>query len=362
MKHQKLLSLLLAASLTAGLAGCSGGTNGSAGTPSTNPNPASSKAPAADNQTPTDTSGLKIAVLLSGSPTDGGFCQIGSEAGDAVQEALGLTEAVSKVEVTGAEAIKEEAESMAADGYKIIFGHGGEYASPFAEVAADYPETWFISIGGQGVGQNQFPLCLNTEQGGYLCGVMAGLMTKTNVIGCIYGGDYPAFTKPGFGFEMGAKSVNPNVEVKSAFLSDCNSTEAYETTMVQIKSNADVIFCNADEGNSGSIKAVAENPGVYTFGVFGDYSSLAPDSILVNDITDYKAAYVDAAKACIAGIDTPDTMFLGLADGVISLIWNEQMKDKIPQEVKDAVQDAQDKIISGEIKVPNEYEIAALSN
>jgi len=48
--------------------------------------------------------------------------------------------------------------------------------------------------------------------------------------------------------------------------------------------------------------------------------------------------------------------FSGMADGAVRLVWNENLKSKVPQEVLDAVDDTIAKIESGEIHVPNEYE------
>jgi basic membrane protein A len=59
------------------------------------------------------------------------------------------------------------------------------------------------------------------DQAGYLAGIVAGLATKSNTIGSVGGvslcGPCIRYMQ---GYELGAKSVNPNVVVKSAFVSD----------------------------------------------------------------------------------------------------------------------------------------------
>ena len=59
------------------------------------------------------------------------------------------------------------------------------------------------------------------DQAGYLAGIVAGLATKSNTIGAVGGvslcGPCIRYMQ---GYELGAKSVNPNVVVKSAFVSD----------------------------------------------------------------------------------------------------------------------------------------------
>ena len=83
---KKLLSLLLAGSMLLGLSACGGG-SGSTATPAPSQAPAAS-APA-ESQAPAETadpSSVRIGILIPGSPTDGGFCQQGAEAGKALQQ------------------------------------------------------------------------------------------------------------------------------------------------------------------------------------------------------------------------------------------------------------------------------------
>lgn len=351
---KKLLPLLLAGSLTLSLAACgSSSSGGSSDSPKTSA-PATSESGGS-----VDYSDIKIAVMLSGPPTDGGYCQQGADGIRAIQAKYGLDDSQISIidSVTTADAARSEAENMAEEGYKIVFGQGGEFAEYFSEVAPDYPDTWFVTNGGSVVGDNQFPMCMSTEEGGYVCGVLAALMSKTHTAGVIAGGDFPSFTKPGVGFALGAKSVDPEMKVKSAVLSATNTTEAYETAMSQIQSGVDAVFPNANEGTSGAIKAVAESDGVYGFGVFGDYISGAPDKVLGNSLTDAPAAYVAVFDAIMNGETTGDIMFLGMKDGIISFQWNEDLKATLPEEVVSQVEQTIEDIKAGKVDIPNEYEI-----
>ena len=335
---KKLLSLLLSGALLLGAAGCSNsGGSGSGGS---------------DGE-------IKVGVLLSGPPTDGGYCQQGADGVRAIQEKYGLDDSqVSIIDsVTTAETARQEAEAMANDGYTVIFGQGGEFASYFEEIAQDYPDTWFVTNGGDVVGENQFPMCMSTEEGGYVCGVIAGMMTQSNQLGTIAGSDYPSFTKPNVGFALGAKSVNPDVSVTQVVLSSMNTNEAYETAMSQIQAGADFIFPNANEGNTGAIKAVDETDGAYTFGVFGDYNSASPTKVVGTMQPDTNAAYVAVFDAIMNGEAKGEIMYLGMAEGIVNFTWNEEVKATMPEDVVTAVDDTIEQIKAGEIDIPNEYEI-----
>ena len=349
---KKLFALVLALSLLFTLAACSNSNDTGSSTP-----------PAASGSTGNDAGGgsggvdasdLKIAMLIPGSPTDGGYCQLGAEAAQAVGQEFGCEVAV--IEAATADKIKSEAETLADEGYDIILGHGGEYASPFEEIGANYPDTWFVTSGGNVVTDNQFPFNITYEECTYVAGVLMGLTTKTNKIGMVVGGDFPAYTKTTRAMQMGAESVNPDIECMYAVLSSVDGNEAYETTKNQINAGADWTFSNADAGTVGSLKAVMESEGVYNFGALADYSVDAPDHVVVSGICHYDKGYIAAVNAILEGIEEPEILFTGMADGSVTLVWNEALKAEIPQEVLDQVDETIEKVISGEIHVPNEYE------
>lgn len=252
MKIQKWLSVFLSVALCFGLVSCSE-------TADVNSSPEGN-----GSSSPQD---IKIGILIPGSPTDGGFCQQAAEAGAQLEETYGYH--VSVVEAATAETIRQEGENMAAEGYKIVFGHGGQCAAPLAEISADYPDTWFVTTGGDVVTDNQFAACLCVEEATYVAGVVAAMVSKTGVIAYSLGGDLPAYSKTTNGFELGAKSVNPDIQVLGTILSSPVAGEGYEVTMNQIQAGADVIYSNTNEGQAGAIKAVNESEGVYMIGPFG---------------------------------------------------------------------------------------------
>lgn len=349
---KKLLTLVLALALVLGLFGCSGG--GQEGSdPSNSPSVPESGSPVQSGEEPTDISSLKVATLVPGSPTDGGFCQLGAEATQAIKDELGCEIAI--IEAATADKMKSEAETLAEEGYNIIFGHGGQYASPFAEISGDYPDVWFITCGGTDVTDNQFPLNITFEESTYVAGVVSAMMTQSNKLGMLVGGDYPAYTKTTRALELGAKSVKPDIETMFAVLSSIDMNEAYETTMNQINSGADIIFSNSNEGSLGSIKAAVDKD-VYCIGVLADYNTEAPSNCLLSCICDYSMAYVAVVKAVAAGIEESQIQFTGMADGAVRVVWNEELKSSVPADVVAAAEDAIAKIKSGEIHVPNEYE------
>ncbi|WP_161844595.1 BMP family protein [Pseudoflavonifractor sp. 524-17] len=363
---KKLMSLVLSGALLLGAAGCS--SSGSGAQPSAVPQPSTApeQSAAPEQSTPpassapqgggseVDPSGVKIGILIPGSPTDGGFCQQGAEAGYALQD-LGYQ--VDIVEAATAEEIKSESENMAADGYQIIFGHGAQCTTPMAEVSPDYPDTWFVTLGGEVVTDNQFPVCVCAEESCYVLGVVAAMLTKTGTISYTLGGDFPSYVKYTNALKLGARSVNPEIKTLGAVLSSTNANECYETTMNQINQGADFVFGNCNEGQLGSIKAAEDSQDVYILGCLGDFSSTSPDRVVANMVCDYSVGYIQAVEAILSGNAPGEIMMQTIATGCVGFTWNENLKGTLPQEVIDAAGQALEDIRSGKIDVPNEYEL-----
>jgi basic membrane lipoprotein Med (substrate-binding protein (PBP1-ABC) superfamily) len=334
---KKLISMLLVLVMVLSLVGC-----GSKASPSSD-----------SKTTKKDPKNLKIALLVPSSPTDGGWGQLGAEAVKEVEKKYGSK--VSVVEAGTADKMKSEAEALADEGYDIIFGHGGQYASPFKEISANYPNTYFVTDGGNVVSKNQFPILSTMERICYVQGVIAAKLTKTNKLGVVLGGDYPAFTKTSRGFEMGAKSVNPNITVMTTVLTTGDMNEAYESSMSQINSGADIIWSNANQATLGSAKAATEK-NVYFFGNVSDMSKDAPTVCVASAVQDFSTTYVTIVDRFISGTLKAEQQNLTLADGNYQFVWNEAVKSKLPADVQNIDKDLVPKVESGEIKVPGENE------
>lgn len=294
---------------------------------------------------------LKIAVLLPSSPQDGAWGQAGAEAATYAAQQLGAE--ISVIEAGTADVMKSEAEALADAGYKIIFGHGGQYASPFGEISGEYPDVFFITIGGDVITENQFPLQIASEQGAYIQGVLAGKLSKSGKIGVVMGGNYPSYTKTGVALELGAKSINPNAEIMTSFVTDSNDlNEAYEVAMSQIGAGADFLFSNANVSALGVVKA-AKEAGLYFCGVTVTVSE-EPGTILNSVDLNMGTAFLAVAQRCLDGDVAAEAQVVGAAEGVVSFVWNEELRKTLPADCQSVYEDYIDKITSGEIVVPGE--------
>jgi basic membrane protein A len=126
--------------------------------------------------------------------------------------------------------------------FDVIVAAGFNLVPATAAAAKANPDIWFIGVDHapcinktgdvdptfadcSGVVAELLPkyIAINyaEDQAGYLAGIVAGLATKSNTIGSVGGvslcGPCIRYMQ---GYELGAKSVNPSIAVKSAFVSD----------------------------------------------------------------------------------------------------------------------------------------------
>ena len=265
---------------------------------------------------------LKIAVIIPSPPTDGGWGQQGADGLIAASEIYGFEPVI--IEAATADLMKREAEALAQEGFNIIFGHGGQYAQPFSEISGSYPDTYFITAGGDVVTDNQMVAEFVAERLAYIQGVMAAKMTDSKKIGGVLGGSYPAYTKTSRAFEMGIKSVDPEIEfLLGVTQNSADMNEGYELTLSQINAGADIVWTNANQASMGSIKA-AKDTDSYVFGFVADIQKEALEQVVASTVQDFNSLYTYAIDKFLAGELGGETVVLGIESGGIK--WGMERK------------------------------------
>ena len=303
---------------------------------------------------------FKVAMLLPGSISDSGWNALAYEGLKAIEKELGAE--TSHAETRTPSDQEEQFRSYALDGYDLVFGHGYEFQDPAKAVASDFPETIFITSSGGTITDNISPVNFRVEEPAYLLGIIAGMMTQTNKLGVMGGQNIPSVNSTFMAFEGGAKSVNPEVEVSWVYVGNWEDIgKGKEQALAQIAEGVDFIFPNADAAGLGAYKAAeifneskeAQKEGkiVYTFGANRDKSDISPTVVANAVIT--PNAFVQIAKRIKDGNFKPQVYtFNMLTDEAITLTYNPALKDKVPKNVRKAVEAAKAKILAGELKVP----------
>jgi basic membrane protein A and related proteins len=241
--------------------------------------------------------------------------------------------------------------------YDIIIAHSS-YSDAVQALKDEYPDIlWVYSgSGNDPLGGNAYWYDSYLHESDYLCGIIAGMMTKTNVIGAVAAFPYPNVNSYINGYAAGAKSVNPDVKVKSTYIDSWfDPQKAKEAAEAQIAAGADFIYAES----FGTFEAVRDNPGTLAFGHYVDQHELAPDIVVTSDLSLWDPAVKDMIDTwydhTVNGTPYDGPMephvFL-MAEGGTDLAPYHSFESKIPQEVKDAVAKARDEIMAGTLEVP----------
>ena len=296
-----------------------------------------------------DGEGLKVALLLSGAANDQGWNQTAYEGTQKACEKYGCelayTENLEAADISAAFA------DYASAGYDVVIGHGYEFGDPALEVAETYPATKFICTESDASSDNVASYVMACEQTAYVEGIIAASMTKSDKLGAIGPIQGDSLVKIVNGYEDGAKSVNPDIEVQTAWTNSFVDTQlAQEAAKAMIDNGVDVIKHCANACGNGAMTAAVE-AGIWCQGDSYDQSSLAPDNILDSAIYNLDVV-IDTALGSVAdGSFEGDVYNLGMADGAVEVLLSDNLSD----DVKATAQDAIDKIVSGELEVERDY-------
>lgn len=296
-----------------------------------------------------DGEGLKVALLLSGAANDQGWNQTAYEGTQKACEKYGYelayTENLEVADISAAFA------DYASAGYDVVIGHGYEFGDPALEVAETYPDTKFICTEADASADNVASYVMACEQTAYVEGIIAASTSESGKLGTI--GPIPgdSLVKIINGYEDGAKSVNPDIEVQTAWTNSFVDTQlAQEAAKAMIDNGVDVIKHCANACGNGAMTAAVE-AGIWCQGDSYDQSSLALDNILDSAIYNLDVV-IDTALGSVAdGSFEGDVYNLGMADGAVEVLLSDNLSD----DVKATAQDAIDKIVSGELEVERDY-------
>lgn len=228
---------------------------------------------------------IRVALLLSGSRGDGAYLDFVCEGADRAEEELGID--LKVIEISESSDYESNLIAMANDGYDLVIGGSTSFGEFITLHASEYPDVKFAVIDGMAEGENVVSAQFSFADGGYLAGVAAAeLALDTSVpgidgkkaIGYVGGMDVPTLQSIERGFKEGVASVDPEIDVLSAYVGSFNDpVTAKELSMAQFNQGVNVIMCPAGGSGLGIFEAAAnENKYVIGFDVYeqGEYEEV----------------------------------------------------------------------------------------
>jgi basic membrane lipoprotein Med (substrate-binding protein (PBP1-ABC) superfamily) len=243
--------------------------------------------------------------------------------------------------------------------YDIIWLHDASAGTdPVDNLRKQYPEQIFgVSASNYfPVGGNTYFVQMYAHEPSYLCGVIAGMMTKSNILGMVAGFPYASVNHQLNAFMDGAKSVNPNVTFKNSYIESWwDPVKAKETALAQIEAGADLIFSE----RYGGFEA-ARDKGKLAFGNQSDIHEMAPETIITSPLVfwdpDVKyvinAWYDHMVKGTAYNAPADKPIFFLMKDGGSDLAPLYQFEQTLPKEVIDKYEAVKKQILDGTLVIP----------
>ena len=279
-KSLSFITLLLVAAL---IAACGGQQAG----PQPTTAPAATTAPAQ----PTEADCPKPEVLCVGLVTDVGeiddksFNQSAWEGVKRAERELGAI--VNYVETKDAKDYDANIALFTEKGYDVIVTVGFALGEATAKAAAENPNVKFIGVDQFQATEipNVAGLIFAEDKAGFLAGVLAAEMSKSNKIAAVLGTNLvPPVVAFKEGYENGAKYVKPDIQVISTYHPgglDTAFTDpkwGADQAKLAIDQGADVIFGAGGKTGNGALIETAANKGVYCIGVDTDQWETVPEA------------------------------------------------------------------------------------
>jgi basic membrane lipoprotein Med (substrate-binding protein (PBP1-ABC) superfamily) len=293
--------------------------------------------------TPAASTPFRVAVVMPSAITDMAFSQSMYDALKAVQTEMGGESAMEIAYSEGMFNVPDAAAAVrdyATQGYDLVIAHGSQYGASIQEIAPDFPNTsfaWGTNVDTFGL-PNVFAYTAAAEEGGYVNGVMAALLSESGIIGVtgpVEVGDAKTYVQ---GFTAGAKATNPDIVINNTWTGSFSDvalmTEAANT---HIASGADILT-GSSQSVVGSIGAAQSAGDVLWFGTQADQASLAPKLVVASQLYDWVGLLKDMIAKHKAGTLGGESFTLQLANGGLKVVYNSGYA--LPADVKTAAETA----------------------
>jgi basic membrane protein A len=236
--------------------------------------------------------------------------------------------------------------SLANDGYKVIFGNAYGYATFAPRVAKEHPKTVFVI---QQASPENMPNLTSyygyLEEGRYLQGVVAGRMTKNNLIGFVAAFPFSPVVSGVNAFTLGVQSVNPKAVVKVVWVNSwSDAPKEKEAADALLSAGADVIASHTD---SAIPLQAAANRGKWGMSSNWDWSAVAPETFLAANVWNWGIYYTNLVKSVRDGSFKPERAMGSLKSGVVDIALGKN----VPDDVRQAVRSAKQALVSGEKQI-----------
>jgi basic membrane protein A len=298
------------------------------------PKPAASAPAPAPAPAPAAAAPLKVGFVYVGPVGDAGWTFAHDNGRKHIEAKFG-----DRIKTTFVEKVPEGPDAervirdLVAQGHTLIFATSFGFGDAMAKVAKDHPEVKFEHATGYKTAENMRVYEGRFYEDAYMAGVIAGRMTKTNVLGYVASFPIPEVLRNLNAYTLGAQSVNPKVTTRVVWVNTWfDPPKEAEAAQSLINAGADVLLQNTD---STAVLQTAEKNGKYAFGWDSDMSAFAPKAHLASCVLTWGPYYEKAVNDVLNGTWKTEVTKWGTKEGMNDLV---KVADFVPAEVNAEVE------------------------
>ena len=282
---------------------------------------------------------VKVGFVYVGPIGDHGWTYRHDQGRLAVERAFG-----DKVKTTFVESVKEGADAerviqqLAATGHKLIFTTSFGFMNPTLKVAKRFPKVRFEHATGYKRSKNVSTYMARFYEGRTIAGIIAGHMSKTNVVGYIASFPIPEVVRGINAFTLAMRRINPEAKVKVVWVNTWyDPGKEAEAAKALIDQGADIILQHTD---SPAPLQIAEKRGKFAVGQASDMTKFGAKAHLTAIVDVWDNYYVARTKAVIDGTWSSMDTWDGLDAGMLAMApFNPVIPDNVAAEARQAIDD-----------------------
>jgi basic membrane protein A len=251
---------------------------------------------------------------------------------------------------------------LAQQGYPLVIAVGFIFSDDVRKLAREYPDTNFACVDfasapGEALPPNLAGLRFREHEGSFLVGAIAGLVSRSKIVGFVGGMDIPLIHKWEAGYRAGVGRVCPRCQVLTAYAGTeprafSDPVLGKEIALAQYGRGADVIYHGAGKTGIGVFTAARE-VGRWAIGTDSDQFHEMPCCVLTSMVKGVDVAVFDVIREQVGDGFRGGVRELGLAEGGVGFVSDEHNADRIPPAVLDEVRRLAAAIVAGDIVVPS---------
>ena len=251
---------------------------------------------------------------------------------------------------------------LAATDAQLIFGVGFLFTDDIHKLATEFADKKFACVDytvnpGDTLPPNLVALKFKEEEGSFLVGALAALVSKTGKVGFVGGMQIPLIKKFEAGYIAGVHAVRPRTQVIVKYAGTTGEafkdpTKGTELALAEYAQGADVIFHASGATGRGVFQAAIQQNKL-AIGVDSDQYDEAPGHVLTSMVKRVDVSVFDLIRDLKDGKWQGGVRTFGLKDDGVMWVYDDRNKALIPAPVKATVDSLRDEIVAGRITVPD---------